>query len=168
MARRSTHGLDADQLADQVIEDLLLAREVCARIASRPALTLTEVCKQYGLDYLDSLMTQLLDGQVASFIYRRSLILPSFQFNKNGLIPTVACINEALDAANDPFGVVFWWTEPHGRLAERAPVDLLYTGSPAELRALLALARATSVPRLTRDDTCRDPASDRLLPEHQP
>ncbi|MFI7599075.1 hypothetical protein [Actinoplanes sp. NPDC049681] len=71
----------------------------------------------------------------------RSYVFPAFQVDRIAarLRPTVAAINLALGAANDPWGVASWWVSRNPRLAGAKPMDLLGTDSENDLLTLAGL-----------------------------
>lgn len=62
-----------------------------------------------------------------------TVLLPAFQFRSPPRPwPVVLAVNEALDAASDPWGAADWWLSPNAWLAA-APASLLGSAREAEL-----------------------------------
>ena len=67
---------------------------------------------------------------------------PRFQIDERTRhpYPAVKTVGHLLDSANDPWGVVGWWTSPNPRLPEQqAPMELL--GTAGDVDRLTALAQ---------------------------
>ena len=66
----------------------------------------------------------------------RGYLFPAFQFDaaRRDVAPEVRTVNEQLDAAGDPWGVVSWWISRNDRLRAR-PRDLVGTERAGELTA---------------------------------
>jgi hypothetical protein len=58
----------------------------------------------------------------------RAYLYPAFQIDlrRREVYPEVRAVNEALGAADDPWGVASWWTSANDRLGAR-PIDLVDT-----------------------------------------
>lgn len=62
-------------------------------------------------------------------------VAPAFQFDADGwILPSVAYVNTALNAADDPWGVASWWLTPHAAL-HAIPADELRVGSSDNVMA---------------------------------
>ena len=98
---------------DQMVEERLLRL---------PSLT-PEEARLHGVDPDDTRLIRLpRPGAVPEFQ------LPEFQFAPvGGAWDIVMEVNQVLDAADDPWGVMCWWVDPHARLGD-APARLLGHG----------------------------------------
>ncbi|HVS65103.1 MAG TPA: hypothetical protein VMT85_16555 [Thermoanaerobaculia bacterium] len=65
----------------------------------------------------------------------RGYVFPAFQFDlpKRRIRPEVEAVNQAFDAATDPWGVASWWISPNGRLGGDRPMDLVGTDRSHEI-----------------------------------
>jgi hypothetical protein len=112
-----------------------LDREIRGRLLDLPALSPDEL-RDRDIDPDNPTLIRLTHPV-------RGTQLPTFQFTTNGTPwPIVMAVNELLDAAADPWGVLCWWVDPHAGL-DGAPADLL--GGEADtllLRAAAAVAVA--------------------------
>jgi hypothetical protein len=101
-------------------------QQVQARLISLPSLSPDEV-RRHDVDPDD-------DGLIRLPHPDHEVQLPSFQFTAAGKPwPIVQEVNQQLDAAHDPWGVMCWWVDPHARL-ETVPVGLLGHGRDDLLR----------------------------------
>jgi rhodanese-related sulfurtransferase len=103
-------------------------RLVEARLLSLPALT-PDDARQRGVDPDDARLIRLpRPGAAPDFQ------LPAFQFAPTGgAWDIVMEVNQVLDAADDPWGVMCWWVDPHARFGD-APADLLGHGQDGLIR----------------------------------
>jgi hypothetical protein len=103
-------------------------RRVEERLLSLPALT-PDDARQRGIDPDDVRLIRLpRPGAAPEFQ------LPAFQFAPGGdPWDIVMEVNQVLDAADDPWGVMCWWVDPHARLGD-APASLLGHGQDDLIR----------------------------------
>ena len=110
-------------------------RLIEARLLGLPSLT-PQDARQRGINPNDVRLIRLpRPGTAPEFQ------LPAFQFAPTGdPWDIVMEVNQVLDAADDPWGVMCWWVDPHARLGD-APADLLGRGQDGLIRrAARALA----------------------------
>jgi hypothetical protein len=101
-------------------------RQVEARLLSLPSLTQNEV-RRNNVDPDD-------DGLIRLPVPNRGVRLPAFQLNPAGRPwPVLREVNRRLNAAADPWGVAYWWVDPHQWLAA-SPATLLGQGRDDRLR----------------------------------
>ena len=114
------------QLAGEAIatiwqEDMLEPKDTAVALGARP--TNREKVRQYRER-----------SWLLGLPWGRGYLYPAFQFDpeKRDVYPAVREVNEALRAADDPWGVASWWISRHARLAAR-PMDLVGTDRAKEI-----------------------------------
>jgi len=86
----------------------------------------------------------------------RSYVFPAFQVDpvRGRVHPVVEVVNQALGAAEDPWGVGSWWVSEHPRLGDRAPRDLVGAADEGDLLVLVG-GRPVSEASDARDGAAR-------------
>ncbi len=104
-------------------------RLVEARLLNLPALHPHDA-RQRGVDPDDGRLIRLPRRGESPGVQ-----LPEFQFvpPAGGAWDIVMEVNQVLDAADDPWGVMCWWVDPHARLGS-SPADLLGQGQDGLIR----------------------------------
>jgi len=131
--------------ADDILAEAALRGEVRARVLDEELLTAAAVSWLLGSrsknprQYANGLRAK---GVLVAVPHRNQFLYPAFQIDaEHGFVrPSVAEVNVALGAAEDPWGVASWWISPNGALGEERPVELL--GDVTREQALVDVARA--------------------------
>lgn len=94
----------------------LAAEWEASHLANLSALSLPEAAERLGVTsaYVEA---RVLAGALVAFERDDQLLVPAFQIGADGVLPRVAVVNRALDAAHDPGGALVWWLTPNPDLA---------------------------------------------------
>ncbi|MGW4339150.1 hypothetical protein ACWEK5_41080 [Rhodococcus koreensis] len=151
MAPTLTDRTQAARIGADLVDDAIAQAEIeqAARrhILDHPMLTAGQVAAVLRRPAADRTVASRLrtTGKVVALPVGNSYRYPAFQFDEAtaSVRDTVAAINTALGAADDPWGVASWWLAPSTRLPEgQTPADLAADPDPDTGRKLERLAAA--------------------------
>jgi len=127
--------------AEDLLKEASLAGQVKLRILEEDMVPASAVHELLGLvganprQYANRLRAR--GDLLAIPDVRNRYLYPVFQFDLAARRPhtEAMAVNRMLHAADDPWGVAGWWTQPNSRLSGAAPKELLGTGQSDRLLA---------------------------------